>query len=530
MRAAIVVGVIAGAALTPPATAWLAAAQDPPAPSMPLGIVEAVQSTLERHPLLEVQRQQVAISQAVRQQRSGDFDTQIEWGATEQYTHTPLTEAERLGALAAGVPASALTENTFSLSGGARRLLRSGLTLGPSVVLNRATDNLLTFEGLNRTRVSFDVTVPLLRGKGKAIVTGPETAAAIDVEASQQDLGQRAADLVLATAVDYWQYVASQRQLEIAAQSEARGRQYVDAVRTLAEADRLPRSEVSQAQANFDSRAAGRFLLEQQVVEAQSALALAMGLPPDQLAAVPAPADAFPDGLVEAPPSIAPDTLRALIDLALTRRADYLAAEKKLAAADVARQLAANRVRSQLDLTLSTGYSSLRAGRGANDFLASPFTQAAGPDAIVGLRWSRSLANTTALGEMAEAEAAYGQTLWLRTEQARVIAATVVNALTALRNGTLRLTKASEAVNGFKAALDGEQDRLRLGVGSLTDLLTVEGRLIDALTDLVGAQQAYAVGLVQLRHATGTLIDAADAPAPAREVFFRPLGEAAGRR
>ncbi|MCC7243109.1 MAG: TolC family protein [Acidobacteria bacterium] len=527
MRAAVVAVVMAVATLALSAGAGAAAGQEQAVGPISLGIVQAVQSTLERHPLLEVQRQQVAISRAVRRQQTGAFDTQIEWGTNAQQTRTPLTEAERLGALAAGVPTSALTENLFSVSGGAQRRLRSGIVLGPSVVVNRTTDNIQALEGLNRTRLSFDVTLPLMRGKGTAIVAGPETAASIDIEASQYDLGQQAADLVLATATSYWQYVGSLHQLEIVTQSEARGREYVEAVRTLVEADRLPRSEVNQAQANFDSRAAGRFGLDQQVAEARSAVALAMGLAPDQVAGLPAPGDAFPDGLLETPPSRAPGAVQALIERSLTRRGDYLSAEKRRAAADVLRRVAANHVRPQLDITFSTGYASLRAGRGAGGFLGSPFTQASGPDAVVGLRWNRAPANNTALGEMAEAEAAYQQALWLRTERARVIATEVVNAVTALQNGVLRLTKATEAAKGFQAALDGERDKLRLGVGSLTDLLTVEGRLTEALLDLVGAQQAYAVGVVQLRHATGTLVDVTNTAAPAREVFYRPLSEAA---
>lgn len=525
MRAAVVSVIASGLVVS-------AAAQDrgtaaPLRVPSPFEIVHAIESTLARHPLLEAQRQQVVISEALRRQQAGAFDTQAEWTASGQHQRTPLTDAERTGALAAGFPASALTENIFGMSGSAQRLLRSGIVLGPTFAVSRLTDNLQTLDGLNRARLSFDVTVPLLRGRGTAIVTGPETAASMAVVASRYELGQQAADLVLGTATSYWQYVGAVRQLEIATQSEARGREYVEAVRTLADADRLPRSEVNQAQANFDSRAAGRFLLEQQVVEARSALALAMGLDADQMAALPVPSDPFPDGPGPVPPSGEPGALQVLVDLALTRRGDYLAAESNRAAADVLRQVAANRVRAQLDVTVSGGYSSLQAGRGTGDFLGSLFTQVSGPDALLALRWARPLANNTARGEMAQAEATYQQAVWLRTERARVIATEVANAVSALRNGAGRLARAIEATTGFRAALEGESDKLRLGVGSLTDLLTVEGRLTEALLDLVSAQQAYAAGLVQLRYATGTLIDVGDIRVPSRDTFFRPLGAGA---
>ena len=71
--------------------------------------------------------------------------------------------------------------------------------------MNRATDNLQNPSGINRTRVSFDVNVPLLRGRGREVVTAPETAAEIGVQASLYDLNQEIADLVLSTATSYWQ-------------------------------------------------------------------------------------------------------------------------------------------------------------------------------------------------------------------------------------------------------------------------------------------------------------------------------------
>jgi outer membrane protein TolC len=504
------------------------AAQEGPvtAPS-PLGIVSAVESTLAHHPVLEAQRLQVTISRAVKQQRTGLFDTAFEAAASDTYTKSPTSDAEKAAALAAGVPVRAFAENVFGVRASAQKLTRSGITFGPTLSLDRVTDNGSVLDGLNRARIGFDASVPLLQGRGRLVVAGPETIASLQVEASSYDLGQQASDLVLGTATSYWQYVAALRQLEFATESEARGLEYLQAVKTLVEADRLPRAEVSQAQANFDSSAAGRYGLEQQVVEARTALALAMGLTADQVTLMPPPVDALPAFLGEVPPSS--DRLPAFIALALARRADVLASGRKLQAADVQRTLAADRVRSRLDLTLSTGVSNLRAGRGADDLIASPFTGGAGADAVVGVRWARTASNTTALGERAEAEASYRQAVWLHTDRTRSISAGVVNAVTALQHGYARLSKAAAAVTGYESALEGERDKLRLGLGSITDLLTVEGRLNGALTDLLAAQQAYAIGIVRLRYACGTLVDPLDPRVPPRDVFFRPEPGAGGQ-
>ena len=488
-----------------------------------IGLLDAVQSALDRHPLLQIQQRQVEISRAQQQQRSGDFDTRWQWTTSDSRTTSPLTDVERSGAALAGATTDALTDHTFSVTAGVQRLLRSGVTVGPYLEMNRTTDNVQNPDGVSRSRVGLDVTMPLLRGRGREVVTAPETAARIVVDASLHDLTQESADLVLSTALSYWQYVVSLRQLEIITASETRARGFVGGVTTLAQADRLPRAEINQAQANLDSREAGRIAGEQQVLEARVGLALVMGLAPEQMPELPLPADQLPDGVGETPPSLASDRLRALIDQALARRADYLAAEKKKDAADLLRRAAGSGLRPQLDLTLSGGYTGLLQGRRPDQFLGSALTRPAGPDVLIGLRYSLSRANNLAIGQLEEATATYRQADLLGAERARVIAGDVVNAVTAVSNGLRRLNKARDAVAGYQAALDGESDKLRLGVGSITDILTVDGRLTEALLDLVRAQQAYAASVVQARWATGTLVSPDRvAQAPDRVVFYQP--------
>jgi outer membrane protein TolC len=532
MRTAIVIVLLLASGPASNLRALLAAAgqgQRSPGAAVeaPIALLDAVQSTLARHPLLDVQRQQVEISRAQKQQRSADFDTQLRFSPALSRTSTPLAEFERPITDPPGLSPDTFIERSLDLVGSAHRLLRSGIAIGPTVVMSRTTDNLQSLSGVNRTRVSFDVNVPLLRGKGRDVVTAPESAAEIGVQASLYDLNQEIADLILSTAGSYWQYVASLRQLQIIAESEARGQEFVDAVTTLVQADKLPRSEIHQAQANLAGRAASRITVEQEATEARSNLALAMGLAPEQLDQLPPPADDFPDGVNQPAPSIAPEKVRSLIGLALTRRADYLAADKAREAADLIRRSVSNRLRPQLDLTISGGYSTLREGRGPNEFLVSPFAGMGGPNAVVGFRYAYPYGNGLALGQVAEAEASYQQAVLLRTERARVISNGVVNALTAIFNGINRLNRANEAVTAYRAALDGERDKLSLGVGSIIDILTIEGRLTQALLDLVSAQQAYAVSLVQLRHAGGMLVEPGGATHSfERDVFFRPMPQA----
>ncbi len=160
----------------------------------------------------------------------------------------------------------------------------------------------------------------------------------------------------------------------------------------------------------------------------------------------------------------------------------------------------------KLDLFLSGGYSGLQEGHRPYEFLASPFTRLHGPDFVAGLRYTFPMGNNLALGQVAAAEASYEQTLLQSSETARNIANGVANAVVAVYSSMHQLRKAREAVTGYEATLEGEKDKLRLGVGSLTDMLQVETRLTEVLLALIDAQHAFAVALAQYRFAGGTLI------------------------
>jgi outer membrane protein TolC len=90
-----------------------------------------------------------------------------------------------------------------------------------------------------------------------------------------------------------------------------------------------------------------------------------------------------------------------------------------------------------------------------------------------------------------------------------------------VRNAALQLQRAREAVSASQAALDGEREKYRLGVGQLVDVLTMEDRLTVAEQSLVSAELGYALALAQLRFATGSIV-APDQTVQSvdRDIFF----------
>ena len=479
-----------------------------------LTLQQALESTLRRHPQVGIGEQQVAASRGVLRETSGIFDQVYTSGLQQSFAPTPLTTAEQGGAN----PPKSAAANLTSFNAGASRLYRNGITAGPIVEMDRSRDRLFNMAGINRSRLAYQMTIPLLRNKGQEVVAAQENSARVQVQASQLDLNQTFTGLLTNTAVSYWELVGAIRLLEVAISSERRGQSLLENVSDLIQAERVPRNDIHQVRANLADRTAGRIAAEQQNVVARQQLALAMGLPPEGMASPGDPAEDLPEAIV--PPMNDPETMRRYIEMALSQRADYLAARKRVEAEQALLAKLKNGLRPRVDLTLSTGYSGLREGIYPQSYLASPFYGVHGLDAIAGLRYEFAPRNNAAAGRLEQTEASIRQAELRAADTARSIATDVSVALAGVRNAGLRLEKASESVTAFHAALDGEREKYRLGLGSLVDILTIEDRLTTSLAVQVQARLDAAVQLARLRQATGTLVDPnAGAPRADRQAF-----------
>ena len=479
-----------------------------PQPAPMLTLLESLQSTLVNQPLLHLQEQQVEISRSLKQQTTGQFDLALAGGFSQAHTNTPLTVAERALVIAEGFsPTTNSAQNLSILNLGVTKEYRNGIVISPLYETTRTTDNLTTSEGTNVSRLAFQVTVPLLRGRGRDVVAARETAAGVEVTASLLDFNQTISDLFASTASTYWNAVAAGKQVEVAKGAEERGRTYVDNVQTLIQADRLAKAEINQAAANLDARTAERITAEQTLVQAQQQLALAIGMNESQLANANFSFEDFPDPAPLKLFIVDSDTMSKYLQQALTSRADYLAAQRRVEEARVLRVAAQNGLKPRLDFNFDTGVSGLSEGTAAAQFLNSPYRSVQGLDATAGVTYNFPVRNNFATGQLRQAQANFIQAQLRLADLSRHVSSSVITALNAVRNTAAAVAQAREAVKSFQAALQGEREKFSLGSSSVVDVLTIEDRLTTALTNQVSAELAYALALAQLRSATGTIVE-----------------------
>jgi outer membrane protein len=466
-----------------------------------LTLLEAARITLAEQPSIKFQREQVTLAEGALQAAAGRFDLQLGGSVNRTRATTPLREQDQSATLA-----TALTNQT-SYTLGADKPLRSGLILSPSVGVTRQD---LNYDPLatNRASVSFGLTQPLMRGRGAEVVTAVETAARYDVATATNSLRYTASLTVYQTTLAYWNYVAAYRNLDIIRASEQRAAQLKQETQALIDAANRPGADIRQVDANLSERMALRTAYEQALFEARQTLGLAMGLPADQAAALPAPSDGFP------PPA---DTLPAagdpqLLERALQNRADLEATRQRERGTQVLIGAARDALKPQVDLSLSLGYSGLTEAAPFTGLFSSLGRRLSGPNFLASVALSKAQENNVARGQLARTEAAHRQTQIQIDDLARTIRSSVVVAQDDLARSAARVRLLRDAGALYVTAVDDERAKLQLGLSTIIDVVLIEDRLTRSLLDEVAASLRYASALTRLRFETGTLV-AGGAPA-----------------
>jgi outer membrane protein len=481
-----------------------------------ISLLDAAQSVLEKHPLIHFQEAQVEIDRDLKQQASAVFDSVLNAGLSQGQTTTPLTSAQQEENALIGAPGVDELTDLSQANLGVSRLFRSGISIAPTVTVTRDVDNILNPQGINTVNPNVQITVPLLRGRGRTAVAAQEMAAGAEVGASAFDLTNEISTLLAATASDYWNLVASRKLLVISVEAEERARTDYENTQTLVNADRLPRENLNEVNANLAQSTSTRIAAEQTLTAAEYQLAADIGMDTQDIpSTLLIPSDDFPS--LGQPHEYLPLTLAALhsyVQGALENRSDYLASQIRISEQKMLVVAAKNRLLPQLNLTADGGYSGLQEGRRLKDIFDSMASGIDGPNVSAGISYNFAPRNDQARGAYLQAAAIQTQLESQSLQLAHTISAAVVSSAQAVRNAALEADKAHAAVTFYRESLEGQRQKYHLGIASVVDVLTVEDRLTTAMTTEVRAELSYALALTQFRFATGTIV-------PPGKVTFR---------
>ncbi|MEX2271273.1 MAG: TolC family protein [Vicinamibacterales bacterium] len=194
------------------------------------------------------------------------------------------------------------------------------------------------------------LTVPLARGGGRATVTAPERAAALNVRAENARLRHTLTERTFGTVLAYVGLVASQERVRYLGESSTRQRELVSLTEQLVNAQELAQIDLNRARAHAASAEAANSQARRALVEAQVTLVRAMGMDVASADALPVAPEGFAD--IKA----APDA-ETMIKAALAARQDRRALSALRDAAGILATAARADLRARYDMTISGGLS-----------------------------------------------------------------------------------------------------------------------------------------------------------------------------
>jgi outer membrane protein TolC len=468
------------------------------APESPLTLMDAVLQTISATPDILLAKQTVSYYEAEIQAQKGAQDPVLSLDISQDVDDEPLSpyyqsiyhkEAEE-------------TENlTTTLT--VEKEFENGITLESYLELERMLDNVTSYPADNYATAVFEITFPVLKliehGSGSR-----EIPSEIELKAGIRDLAATISKSVESTSVAFWDALAQKKILGLYATLESESRRFLDDMRILSEKQEYPAANLALLEADAEAKAIQRISQEQSLFAAKQTLALIIGVDTTSLEVLPEIAGAFPE------PVLTSAGIKDLIFLAKKQR-DDLAAEK--IRADYYEKLVEEAKKDLLpdvDLTLQVSYKGLDETSAGKGYYQSIDKNMEGPSYMVGLSYSVPLGNNTSKGNLTKA------TINLKKEQITIarlergITSDVLTGFKAYQNSIRVLEKQKYAVKIYKSALDNETLKFKYQMENLSDRLSAAESYAQSLVGLIDKQKTYAVALIQLRQACGTLIAQVD--------------------
>lgn len=458
-------------------------------------IADAVRSAVEQATDVTLQRETVEQKKGTKQEEEGTFDPELSVDTSFERATYPLSYYYRAEYSRASQP-SQTTSTTISLE----KTTQEGITFGPKIELDRLHQIWYLNTTTNRSTMSFDVTVPLLKNWGRDSTGADLKAAEIDLDSAMMDLTHTASTSALTVTKSYWEALAARNKLGIYLEIEKNAQDMYDATKQLVDKNEAPAVRLETLMADLDARTAERISQEQALVAAQYQLALDMGIDIDSTTALPMPADNFPQQLYELA------SQKELLDYALNARMDLISQRRQVDYYQVYVKKYNNQLLPELDFTGSVGLQGLSEDRNSNAYLKGAYSRTYGPNYSVGLDLSYALGNNAAEGTLKQYEALLAQQKANMRETKRTILSDVTVQYKAYISSLQQLKRQADAVDRYRESLNKWQVGFMYGMQTLNDIISMRNYYRDSSLSYVDMQLAHAEALASLRYACGLLV------------------------
>jgi outer membrane protein TolC len=328
--------------------------------------------------------------------------------------------------------------------------------------------------------------------------TADETAARKDYQAALLTLGHTTTKAVLDAIQAYWKEAAALEKFYYEDRTYRVNAAVLTLTEELAKNGGVAQTEVPLALAHRAEAFASRSAALIEVLNSAKALAATLGLTREQLRLLPFPSDHFP-GLNETALSRINES--QLIDIALGRRLDRLAAIEKVDGKRVKSDHARIDLRPDVKFSLGGGADIVD---GRQTGAGSGYTVDPQVNANVSLNWTP--ANNKKEGALLNAEADLDKSLIGLDDISRDIVLSVQNDISTLQEYQVEIAQSDLAIENYEKSVTDLREKFRVGAATLIDVFQSVDRLTRSAELLADARSSMASTIAKLRYDTATML------------------------
>ena len=472
---------------------------------MPINLDNVVLMALQRAPELQVLNTEPEVQRTLIDQNIAAFD----WGTfiNTAYDDTDIPVGDQLQT---GSTGGRFLEQELSVEGGVTKLLATGGDIRVGQTLSRRDNNsqFLDPDDQGISRLVIDYRQPLFRGAGKRFAQRQIVLARLDFEQIQNQSIQGIQQYLVDVVTAYWELYQARALLVQTRRSYERAIELLTRLRNREGID-VTNDQILRAEAAAGARKTDAIRAEYEVRNAQDVLVNLTVGPDSQEANF---LELIPEPMVL--PEYMPHDIETLAYVALRNRPEIGEALARIKSGETLEYIAVNELLPQLDAILSTSLNGLRGNFDAFGAFGDQF-RIGDPSYSVGFEFGVPIGNRAAKSVVQRQQL---QTRIFTQQFEKSVGDVVLDVRIASRN-IERLN--SEMQNNFKALYKASQEleyiRTRLELlldagktGSLyiEDLLGSQARLTEAEGRLLASQTEHAIALVDLKRATGELLNA----------------------
>jgi outer membrane protein TolC len=397
------------------------------------------------------------------------------------------------------------SQKLASLSGGVSVPLRTGgrANIALSGGYTQSDNPFLTTGESYSAGLDASVSLPLLRGSGRAVNTASIKIAGYEADLAMARTKLQVIGVLAQTQRAYWNLVGTRQELVVRQKQLELAQAQLDAARRRVNAGSSPELELTRAESGVASSLNAIITAETNVLTATRALKRLV---------------ASPEAPVLGEQTINPTTPPEAQELALDRdrlltlaqdnRAELVQTELQLLVDALNIDLAQDATRPALTADAAYGYD----GLGRNVFGATrTLTRGKFQSWSLGLSGEIPIEGDQAAdARLRRAMLSRVQRLATDADQRQSIQQEVLDAIDRVASAWQRIIAAQQSAILAGRTLDGERRQFDAGTRTSTDVLDASARLADAQSQEVRALSDYRLALVDLAVATGTVLGDAD--------------------